>query len=93
MALSANLLHRLPKPALNRGRIQQAARRVLLALGGEATTRDVVEWGYCRKLMRGRRLWKADYQIARRALARIAFPVGRAGGMGRPILWKLKEKD
>jgi hypothetical protein len=63
---------------------------VLLVLGGEATTRDVVEWGYCRKLMRGRRLWKADYQIARRALERIADRVGRGTSIGRPILWRLR---
>jgi hypothetical protein len=56
MTTYRNLLHRLPKPALNRGRVQKAARRVLLVQGGEATTRDVIEWAYCRKIQRGRRI-------------------------------------
>jgi hypothetical protein len=66
-----NLTYRLPKPALNRGRIQKAARRVLLVQGGEASTHDVVRWGYCRKIQRGQRIEKSDYRLVRRALERI----------------------
>jgi hypothetical protein len=91
MTIYRNFLHRLPKPALNRGRVQKAARRVLLVQGGEATTRDVVEWAYCRKIQRGRQIWKCDYEYARRALERIAVRVGRAGGIGRPTLWRLRK--
>jgi hypothetical protein len=85
-----NLAHRPAKPALHRGRIQKAARRVLLLLDGEATTRDVVNWGYCRKLLRGRRIEKANYRLVRRALDRIADRVGRGCGRGKPLLWKLR---
>jgi hypothetical protein len=90
MVQPPNLAHRPAKPAKNRGRIQKAARRVLLLLDGEATTRDVVNWGYCRKVQCGRRIEKANYRLVRRALDRIADRIGRGGGRGRPLLWKLK---
>jgi len=88
-----NLAHRLARPATGRGRIQKAARRVLLLLDGEATTRDVVDWGYCRKVQRGERIEKADYRHVRRALERIADRVGRGTSIGRPILWRLRNTE
>jgi hypothetical protein len=93
MVIPPNLTHRPAKPAKNRGRIQKAARRVLLLLDGEASTRDVVSWGYCRKVQRGQRIEKVDYRYVRRALERVAVRIGRAGGIGRPILWRLKGED
>jgi hypothetical protein len=73
---------------LHRGRIQKAARRVLLALDGEATTRDVVDWGYCRKVQRGQRIEKTDYRHARAerlselpiALGAVVVAAGRSCG-------------
>jgi hypothetical protein len=93
MVQPPNLAHRPAKPAKNRGRIQKAARHALLLLDGEATTRDVVSWGYCRKVLRGQRIEKSDYRLVRRALDRIAVRVGRAGGIGRPIVWRLKDAE
>jgi hypothetical protein len=62
-----------------------------LLLDGEATTRDVVSWGYCRKVYRGERLANHDYRSTRRVLERIAVRVGRSErGSGRPILWRLR---
>lgn len=82
---------RLPRPALNRGRVQIAARRA--AIGREVlTTSDVVRMAYCRKLLlHGRKLEAHDYRLARRALKLIAEPIGRSpSGMGRPMLWWLR---
>src|SRR5262249_48976861 len=50
--------------------------------------------GLARKqLLHGGRLAPHDYRLARRALALIAEPIGRGGGMGRPILWRLRNTD
>jgi len=82
-----NLAHRLEKPAQGNGRIQKAALRALWAHEGSATTAQVAEWAYCRKLeIEKRRLTKSDYRHIRRALDAVADRIGRAGGMGRPIL-------
>jgi len=69
---------------------QKAARRALWALGGTATTTQVAQRGYVRKIVRSERLNSDDYWYVRRALAEIAVPIGRAGGRGRPIIWRLK---
>ena len=54
-------------------------------------TANVVAFAYARKtLLHGRRLEPHDYWHARRVLALIAEPIGRGGGRGRPLLWKLK---
>jgi hypothetical protein len=58
------------------------------------STADVVEVAFARKqLLHGRRLEPHDYRLARRALELIAEPIGRGGGMGRPMLWRLKPHD
>jgi hypothetical protein len=55
------------------------------------TTADVAELAFARKrLLHGRRLEPHDYRLARRALELIADPVGRGGGRGRPLLWRLR---
>jgi hypothetical protein len=43
-------------------------------------------------LLDGRRPDPQGYRIAREALQLIADPIGRAGGRGRPIIWRLKDK-
>ena len=87
-----NFLHRLAKPALGRGHVQQAAMRAMLAHDGIATTGQVLEWTCAMKHHQRRPIYPADYQIARRALDRIADRVGRAGGSARPIIWRLKNR-
>jgi hypothetical protein len=84
---------RLPQPGLGRGRVQRAARRA--AIGRQLlSTADVAELAFVRKrLLHGRRLEPHDYRLARRALELIAEPIGRNGGMGRPLLWRLKSGD
>jgi hypothetical protein len=84
-----NLAQRPAKPAQGRGRIQAAARRALRAHGGKATTAEVLQWAYVRKLaMHKRRIESSDYRHVRRALDQIAKRVERGGGRGRPILWR-----
>jgi hypothetical protein len=85
MEHSRKIPQRLPQPGLNRGRLQVAARRLFL-LSDVIATSDVTAAGYARK----RRPTPRDYEAARRALARYAVPIGRGGGMGRPILWRVK---
>jgi RNase P/RNase MRP subunit POP5 len=89
MGTYRNLAHRLARPAAGRGRIQQAARRVLLLLGGEATTRDAAAWAYCRKVQRGQRIEKSDYRHVRRALMTVADPIARVPPYGA-WLWRLR---
>src|SRR5262245_22115295 len=92
-AYTRNLAHRLEKPAQGNGRIQKAALRALWAHEGTATTAQVAEWAYCRKLeIEKGRLTKSEYRHIRRALDGVADRVGRAGGMGRPILWRLRPR-
>jgi hypothetical protein len=89
MAVPLNLAHRPAKSAFHRGRVQKAARRVLLLLDGEATTRDVMDWRYCRKVQRGQRIEKADYRHVRRALMTVADPIARVPPYGA-WLWRLR---
>lgn len=71
-----------------RGRIKKAAGRVFILNGAVISTRDVVERAYARQSKYQRNC----YRSARRTLKEIAVPVGRAAGMGRPMLWQLKPK-
>jgi hypothetical protein len=86
---------RLPQPGLNRGRVQRAARRAAAVSGFSKnpllSTADVAALAFARKrLLHGRRLEPHDYRLARRALELIADPIGRGGGQGRPLLWRLR---
>jgi hypothetical protein len=84
-----NLRKRLPKPALGRGRLQRMARRAFLAEGPELTTTAILDWAYVRR--RGSPLPLGLYWSLHRALRQIgAVPVERSGGMGRPLIWRLK---
>jgi hypothetical protein len=60
----------------------------MLAEVGTVSTADVARAGYCRKA----RPTPFDYYMTRLALARIAVPVGRGGGRGRPILWRKRNR-
>jgi len=59
--------------------------------GGTATTAEVAQRGYVRRLMGDGRIGPHQYRKVRRALAEIADPIGRAGGGGRTLIWRLKE--
>src|SRR5262245_23600244 len=86
-----NLRHRLPAPARGNGRVERAAKRVL-DLFGEASTADVAAFSHAERiLLHGQRLGSNHYETIRDAIRRTgAIPVGRGGGMGRPIRWRLK---
>jgi hypothetical protein len=91
MSPTRKMPQRLPQPGLGRGRVQLAARRAFISCP-IVTMADVVELAFARKrLLYGRRLEPHDYRLARRALDLIADPIGRSsGGMGRPMLWRLR---
>ena len=77
------------QPGLGRGKVQLAAKRAFVC-GEVISTADVAQFAYCHKtLLHGRRLEPHDYRLARRALALIATPIGRGGGRGRPMQWRL----
>jgi hypothetical protein len=82
------------KPALNRGRVQRAARRAFFS-ADVVSTSDVVKAAFCRKiLLRPGALKPHDYRHVRRVLDRIALRVRRSSvGSGAPWLWRLKDKD
>jgi hypothetical protein len=84
-----NLSHRPAKPALNRGRVQQAALRALWALR-EASTSQVLTWTAYMKYHRGEHVGRNDSRAARRVLERYATRIGRANTIGRPVLWKIR---
>jgi hypothetical protein len=77
------------RPALGRGRVQIGARRAFVC-GEIISTADAAQFAYCRKtLLHGRQLEPHDYRLVRRALELIAVPIGRGGGRGRPMRWRL----
>jgi hypothetical protein len=85
---------RPPKPALGRGRLEVAARRVPWIGDGTTTTAIAASYGYARKLHQGRGLTPRDYEAVRRALRSLgAVPVGRGGGRGRGLIWKLRADE
>jgi hypothetical protein len=81
-----NFDKRLAKPALNRGRYQVAAERVLL-IQQEATTRDVIEFARALHIHQGKPITPGHYGLACEALRRIGVRVGRARTRGRAWLW------
>jgi hypothetical protein len=79
------------QPGLGRGRVQLAAHRSFVCGDDVISTADAAMFAYCRKyLMLGRRLEPHDYRLVRRALSLIATPIGRGGGRGRAMRWRLK---
>jgi hypothetical protein len=89
-----NLLRRPPKPALGNGRIQKQAKVALWIADGEISTRDAMAWTHAKKVLLGiGRITDCDYELCRRALAAVADPVGRAGGRGRPTIWRARNME
>jgi hypothetical protein len=61
--------------------------------GDTISTRDAAMFAYARKyLLHGRRLEPHDYRRIRQALSRIAVPIGRGNGRGRPMRWLIVEE-
>jgi hypothetical protein len=80
---------RPPRPGLGRGRVQLAANRAFVC-GDVITTADAAQTAFVRKLLiLGRRLEPHDYRTVRRALRLMATPIGRGGGRGRAMRWRL----
>jgi hypothetical protein len=91
MANLRNLNRRPAKPALNRGAVQLRARWALWALGGMASTSEVMEWTHVRARLHGP---KANWHncAARRALDRVADRLRRVPPYGA-WLWRLKDTE
>jgi hypothetical protein len=88
-----NLAHRPPTPSKGRGSVQRRAKRAMIALGGIASTSQVLEWTACRKRVRGERADRWDCRAARRALEQLgAERVGRVPPYGA-VLWRLRNTD
>jgi hypothetical protein len=86
------LTRRPDKPALGNGRIQVAARRTLWMLE-TATTSEIIDHAYCRRLLiLGERRRNDFNRAVRRALRASARSVGRAPSRGRPWMWRLAER-
>jgi hypothetical protein len=89
-----NLQHRPHAPARGRGRLQVQIRRAFVAAGVDTLPASAVyDWCYAkRRLMHGKRLTLPHRHSVWRILVTIADPVGRGTSIGRPILWRLRDR-
>jgi hypothetical protein len=78
-------MSRPPQLPQRRGRVKAATARLFL-LSDVVDTGMLADAAYPRK----RLCAPDDYRHMRRTLARIAVPVGRGSGRGRPTLWRKK---
>jgi hypothetical protein len=89
-----NLAHRPAKPALGNGWVQKQVRVALWFCDGVMTTVEALPWTHSRLvLLGGEKPSRSNYRSVRRALSKIAIPVGRAGGSARPTVWKARNMD
>jgi len=89
MARTCNLspLHRPPQPALDSGRVQKRIRRAYVATGKLVlSTSELMRWTHPRP--GGNR--HNHRRAIRGAAERYCVRVGRGSGVGRPILWRLR---
>jgi hypothetical protein len=71
-------------------RVRHRVWRAFIALAGEIVpTTALIQRVWPRK----RRFDTKEYRRVRAAALEIAYPVGRASTKGRPILWRLREKE
>jgi hypothetical protein len=87
-----NLRKRPPAPAKDRGPVQRAIRRAFAASGTKALTSSAIyEWTHVRR-RRGccKSMPFGIYSRTLRTLRTMCDPVGRGPGIGRPILWRLR---
>src|SRR5262245_39457541 len=92
MARTCNLspLHRPPQPALDSGRVQKRIRRAYVATGKLVlSTSELMRWTHPRP--GGNR--HNHRRAIRGAAKRYCVPVGRGSGVGRPILWRLRNRE
>jgi hypothetical protein len=87
-----NLRRRPPTPAKGCGSIQRAIRRAFTASGTEAlTSSQVYDWAYVRRRLDCCKTLPAGvYSRALRTLRTMCDPIARGSGIGRPILWRLR---
>jgi hypothetical protein len=84
-----NLDRRLARPAFRNGKIQKMCKRAMDGLI-EADTRAIMSWTHVEMHHRGDRFRDHHYRDVRRALRSMGYvPIGRAGGRGRPLIWRL----
>jgi uncharacterized protein YcgI (DUF1989 family) len=89
MAPAGNLspLNRPPQPALDSGRVQKRIRRAYVATGKLVlSTSELMRWTHPRP--GGTR--HNHRRAIRGAAERYCVRVGRGGGVGRPIRWRMR---
>jgi hypothetical protein len=92
MARTRNLspLHRPPQPALDSGRVQTRIPRAYVATGKLVlSTSELMRWTHPRP--GGNR--HNHRRAIRGAAERYCLRVGRGSGVGRPILWQLRNSE
>ncbi len=92
MAIPHNLRKRPRAPAKGRGRVQRAIRRAFVASGAEALSSSAIyDWAHVRRrLGRRKSMPFGIYSRTLRTLRTMCICVGRGAGIGRPILWRLR---
>jgi hypothetical protein len=89
MAYVCNLSpsHRLPQPSLNNGPVQRRVRRAFVATGQLVlSTTQIMDWSHPRLGAN----WHHGRRSVRRVCERYCEHVGRGTGIGRPLLWRLR---
>ena len=89
MACIANLSpsHRPPQPSLNNGPVQRRVRRAFVATGQSVlSTTQIMDWSHPRPGTN----WHHARRSVRRVCERYCERVGRGTGIGRPLLWRLR---
>jgi hypothetical protein len=88
-----NLRKKPDKPALGRGRLQRQLARAF-AGGSVRSSTELLDWAYARRRVGDRKsLPRGLYWSVRRVLMTLAEPIGRAKTMGRPTIWRLRQRD
>lgn len=87
-----NLRKRPPAPAKNRGRIQIRIKRAFTASRAKVlTSSEIYSWTHTRRrLGRRKSMPFGVYSRTLRTLRTTCDPVGRGPGIGRPIMWRLR---
>jgi hypothetical protein len=89
-----NLRFKPHSPNKGRGRIQRQVERAFRAAGDEPISASVIyDWTHGRRRGARRTLPWGVYWSVRRILREVAVRVGRAPTIGRPWLWRLRERD
>jgi hypothetical protein len=79
--------HRPPQPSLNNGPVQRRVRRAFVATGQSVlSTTQIMDWSHPRP---GTNRHHARRSV-RRVCERYCERVGRGTGIGRPLLWRLR---